>query len=78
MYDPGATSAITSLLGPLDIDKTHLAISLVIAAAQRGHRVYYGTSVDLITSLAQAQAAGRLTQRLAVLTHPSLLVVDLC
>jgi DNA replication protein DnaC len=38
--------------------------------------VYYGTLVDLITSLEQAQAAGRLTQRLAVLTPPSLLIVD--
>ena len=64
------------LLGPPGVGKTHLAISLAIAAAQRGRRVYYGTLVDLITSLEQAQAAGRLTQRLAVLTHPSLLVVD--
>jgi DNA replication protein DnaC len=38
--------------------------------------VYYGTLVDLITSLQEAQAAGQLTRRLAVLTHPSLLVVD--
>jgi DNA replication protein DnaC len=64
------------LLGPPGVGKTHLAISLAIAAAQRGRRVYYGTLIDLITSLEQAQAAGRLTQRLAVLTHPSLLVVD--
>ena len=64
------------LLGPPGVGKTHLAISLAIAAAQRGRRVYYGTLIDLITSLEQAQAAGRLPQRLAVLTHPSLLVVD--
>ena len=32
--------------------------------------------IDLITSLEEAQAAGRLARRLAVLTHPSLLVVD--
>ena len=64
------------LLGPPGVGKTHLAISLAIAAAQRGRRVYYGTLIDLITSLEQAQAAGRFTQRLAVLTHPSLLVVD--
>ena len=56
--------------------KTHLAISLAIAAAQRGRRVYYGTLVDLITSLEEAQAAGQLARRLAVLTHRSLLVVD--
>ena len=64
------------LLGPPGVGKTHLAISLAIAAAQRGRRVYYGTLIDLINSLEEAQAAGRLAQRLAVLTHPSLLVVD--
>lgn len=63
-------------LGPPGVGKTHLAISLAIAAAQSGRRVYYGTLADLINSLEEAQAAGRLQQRLKVLTHPSLLVVD--
>lgn len=44
------------LLGPPEVGKTHLAISLAIAAAQRGPRVYYGTPIDLITSLEDAQA----------------------
>lgn len=60
-------------LGPPGVGKTHLAISLAITAAQHGRRVYYGTLVDLIASL---EAAGQLARRLAVLTHPSLLVVD--
>ncbi len=64
------------LLGPPGVGKTHLAISLAIAAAQSGRRVYYGTLADLVTSLEEAQAAGHLQQRLKVLTHPSLLVVD--
>jgi DNA replication protein DnaC len=64
------------LLGPPGVGKTHLAISLAIAAAQAGRRVYYGTLVDLISSLEEAKAAGRLTHRLKILTHPSLLVVD--
>jgi len=38
-------------LGPPGVGKTHLAISLAIAAAQSGRRVYYGTLADLITSL---------------------------
>lgn len=63
-------------LGPPGVGKTHLAISLAIAAAQAGRRVYYGTLVDLITSLEEAKAAGRLTHRLKTLTYPSLLVVD--
>jgi DNA replication protein DnaC len=63
-------------LGPPGVGKTHLAISLAIAAAQSGRRVYYGTLADLITSLEEAQAAGRLSQRLKTLVFPALLVVD--
>jgi DNA replication protein DnaC len=64
------------LLGPPGVGKTHLAISLAIAAAQSGRRVYYGTLSDLITSLEEAQLAGRLSQRLKTLIVPALLVVD--
>jgi DNA replication protein DnaC len=64
------------LLGPPGVGKTHLAVSLAIAAAQSGRRVYYGTLAELITSLEEAQAAGRLARRLATLTYPSLLVVE--
>jgi DNA replication protein DnaC len=63
-------------LGPPGVGKTHLAISLAIAAAQYGRRVYYSTLADLVASLEEAQAAGTFKRRLAVLTHPSLLVVD--
>lgn len=38
--------------------------------------MYCGTLVDLISSLEEAQATAQLTRRLAVLTDPSLLVVD--
>jgi len=64
------------LLGPPGVGKTHLAIGLAIAAAQSGRRVYYGTLADLVTSLEEAQAAGTLKRRLAVLAAPSLMVVD--
>ena len=63
-------------LGPPGVGKTHLAISLAIAAAQSGRRVYYGTLAELITSLEEAQAAGKLLARMKTLTHPALLVVD--
>ncbi|MFJ5383611.1 IS21-like element helper ATPase IstB [Cupriavidus sp. CER94] len=64
------------LLGPPGVGKSHLAISLAVAAAKRGRRVYYGTLIDLILSLEEAQATGQLLRRLTVLTHPALLVVD--
>jgi DNA replication protein DnaC len=63
-------------LGPPGVGKTHLAISLAIAAAQSGRRVYYGTLADIVTSLEEASQAGRLSQRLKPLIFPSLLVVD--
>jgi DNA replication protein DnaC len=63
-------------LGPPGVGKSHLAISLAITAAEHGRRVYYGTLTDLITSLEEAHAAGKLQQRMKVLTHPSVLVVD--
>ena len=53
-----------------------MAISLAIAAAEPGRRVYYGTLAGLIDSLIEAKAAGNLSRRLRVLTYPALLVVD--
>ena len=64
------------LLGPPGVGKTHLAISLAIAAAEAGRRVYSGTLAGLIDSLMDARAAGALSRRLRVLTHPALLVAD--
>jgi DNA replication protein DnaC len=69
----GPTAAF---FGPPGVGKTHLAISLAIAAAESGRRVYYGTLVGLIESLEAARAAGQLARRLRVLSHPALLIVD--
>jgi DNA replication protein DnaC len=71
------TEGTSSSWGPPGVGKTHLALSLAIAAAaESGRRVYYGTLVALIESLEQARAAGQLARRLRVLSHPALLVVD--
>lgn len=47
--------------------------SLAAATAERGRRIYYGALAALITSLEEAQAAGRLHHRLNVLAHAALL-----
>ena len=63
-------------LGFVERRENVIFLGLAIAAAQSGRRVYYGTLADLITSLEEAQAAGRLQARLKILTHPAVLVVD--
>jgi DNA replication protein DnaC len=64
------------LLGPAGVGKTHLAISLAVAAAEKGRRIYFGTLSDLVLSMVEAEKQGRLRERLAVLKNPSLLIVD--
>lgn len=63
-------------LGPPGVGKTHLAISLAVAAAESGRRVYYATLADLIAWLEDARQAGHLTRRLRTLVFPSLMVVE--
>lgn len=63
-------------LGPAGVGKTHLAISLLVQAAERGRRVYYATLADLVLSLQESERQGKLRERLATLRLPALMVVD--
>jgi DNA replication protein DnaC len=63
-------------LGPAGVGKTHLAVSLAIAAVERGRRAYYATLAELVLSLVEAERQGRLRERLAALRQPALLIVD--
>ncbi|MYA11282.1 MAG: hypothetical protein F4087_06490 [Gemmatimonadetes bacterium] len=63
-------------LGPPGVGKTQLVHQPGGHRGRERAQVYYGTLTDLIDSLNEAQAAGRLNQRLKTLTHPALLVVD--
>lgn len=64
------------LLGPAGVGKTHLAISLAVAAMERGNRVYFTTLSNLVLLLTEAERQGRLRERLALLKNPALIVVD--
>lgn len=64
------------LLGPPGVGKTHLALSLAVAAVESGRRAYYATLAELITSLEEASQAGHLTQRMRTLNFPSLMIID--
>ena len=71
---PGIGQYVAGLPG---VGKTHIAISLAIAAAESGRRVYHGTLAGLVESLVEARTAGNLARRLKVLTHPALLVDEI-
>lgn len=52
------------------------ALSLALAAAEHGRRVYFTTLADLLHSLEDAQAGGRLAHRLRTLVFPSVMIID--
>lgn len=64
------------LLGPAGVGKTHLAISLAIAAIERGKRVYFSTLSNLVLMLVDAERQGKLREKLFMLRNPALLVID--
>ena len=62
--------------GPPGVGKTHLAVSLGVAAIAAGRSVYFATLTEAVESLRQAQESGTFKRRLALLTRPALLIVD--
>jgi DNA replication protein DnaC len=63
-------------LGPVGVGKTHLASAIGYAACMEGHSVLFTSAVDMINTLAAAQAAQRLKQELKKYLSPRLLVLD--
>lgn len=64
------------LLGPPGVGKTHLAISLGVAAIMQGISVVFFTVADLVDLLEQDVKEDRLKPRLAALCKPKLLILD--
>jgi DNA replication protein DnaC len=63
-------------LGGVGLGKSHLAIALGYAACLQGHSVLFTTAVDIINTLAAAQAAHQLKQQLKKYLAPTLLLMD--
>jgi DNA replication protein DnaC len=64
------------LLGPPGVGKTHLAIGLGVMTAERGHRVYFTTAIELATKLTRAVDGNRLHRAIRALMQPKLLILD--
>ena len=64
------------LLGPPGVGKTHLAVSLGMAAVTRGLSVYFTTIADLLDQVTRDARTDRLSQRMQGLCRPHLLILD--
>lgn len=63
-------------LGGVGVGKTHLAIALAHAACLKGMTALFTTAVDIVNSLAAAQATGGIKREMARLLKPAILCID--
>ena len=63
-------------MGGAGLGKTHLATALAYEACLAGHTVLFTTAIDIVNTLAAAQATHRLKAELRKYLSPSLVVVD--
>jgi DNA replication protein DnaC len=64
------------LVGNPGLGKTHVAISLALAACRQGHRVRFYTAAGLVNDLIQAQDEHRLPRLLNATLKQKLIVLD--
>ena len=63
-------------IGGVGLAKSHLAITLGLAACHQGHSVLFASTVDVINTLAGAQATAQLKLELRKYTRPRVLILD--
>ena len=64
------------LIGPSGVGKTHLAISLGVAACQGGYTCYFSTFQNLMETLRKAEEQNRLRRKLLTYSKPHVLIID--
>lgn len=64
------------LIGGVGLGKTHLATALGYTACQHGHSVLFASAIDIVNTLAAAQASGRLKLDLNRYARPRVLIID--
>ena len=64
------------LLGGVGVGKTHLAIALAHTACLQGMTALFTSAVDIVNSLAAAQATGGVKREMARLLKPAVLCID--
>jgi DNA replication protein DnaC len=62
--------------GPPGVGKTHLAIALGLEAIRVGYSVYFTTLSELADQVPRDRADPKWAERLRVLSHPRLLIID--
>jgi DNA replication protein DnaC len=71
-----ATNTNVVFISTVGLGKTHISLALGHTACIAGHSVLFTTAVDIINTLAAAQAAGRLKREISRYLKPRLLIID--
>lgn len=69
-------SDVVLFTGPPGVGKTHLAIGLGLEAVRVGYSVYFVTLSELADQVPKDRTDSRWAEKLRVLSHPKLLIVD--
>ncbi len=69
-------AGVVLFTGPPGVGKTRLAIGLGLEAVRIGYSVYFITLSDLADQIPKDRADSRWVEKLRVLSHPRLLIID--